>query len=85
MNPSTWGTGANNRGELPPAPARFEVLAADGVEFKTDASKTRARPAPRSPAIPSEFEGIHRKHMLSPRRRAAGLRLYAVIDDDWPP
>ena len=82
MNPSTWSTGANVEAKYLLLLHAFEVLGCRRVEFKTDALNERARGA--LAALPSEFEGIHRKHMLvrgSERRDSAW---YAVIDDDWP-
>ena len=52
------------------------------VEFKTDAKNDRARAA--LAAIPSEFEGIHRKHMVVRDGERRDSAWYAVIDDDWP-
>ena len=81
-NPSTWGTGANTDAKYLLLRHAFEELGMRRVEFKTDAKNERARAA--LAALPSEFEGIHRKHMLvrgSERRDSAW---YAVIDDDWP-
>ena len=52
------------------------------VEFKTDAKNERARAA--LAAIPAEFEGIHRKHMIVRNGERRDSAWYAVIDDDWP-
>jgi RimJ/RimL family protein N-acetyltransferase len=52
------------------------------VEFKTDAKNDRARAA--LAAIPSAFEGIHRKHMIVRDGERRDSAWYAVIDDDWP-
>ena len=52
------------------------------VEFKTDAKNERARAA--LAAIPAEFEGIHRKHMVVRDGERRDSAWYAVIDDDWP-
>src|SRR5882672_10846885 len=82
MSPATWGTGANTEAKYLLLRHAFERLGARRVEFKTDALNERARAA--LAALPAEFEGIHRKHMLvrgSERRDSAW---YAVIDDDWP-
>lgn len=82
MNPSTWGTGANVEAKYQLLRHAFEVLGCLRVEFKTDALNERARGA--LAALPAEFEGIHRRHMLvrgSERRDSAW---YAVIDEDWP-
>ena len=60
----------------------FEVVGCRRVEFKTDALNERARGA--LAALPSEFEGIHRKHMLVRGGERRDSAWYAVIDDDWP-
>ena len=52
------------------------------VEFKTDATNARARAA--LAALPSEFEGVFRKHMLVRGGERRDSAWYAVIDDDWP-
>jgi RimJ/RimL family protein N-acetyltransferase len=52
------------------------------VEFKTDAKNERARAA--LAAIPSEFEGIHRKHMIVRDGEGRDSAGYGVSDDDWP-
>src|SRR5439155_8776055 len=62
MSPATWGTGANAEAKFLLLRHAFERLGARRVEFKTDASNERARAA--LAALPAEFEGIHRKHML---------------------
>jgi RimJ/RimL family protein N-acetyltransferase len=82
MNPSTWGTGANTEAKYLLLRHAFERLGARRVEFKTDARNERARAA--LAAIPAEFEGIHRKHMLVRGGERRDSAWYAVIDDDWP-
>jgi RimJ/RimL family protein N-acetyltransferase len=52
------------------------------IEFKTDATNARARAA--LAALPAEFEGVHRKHMLVRGGERRDSAWYAVIDDDWP-
>ena len=62
LNPSAWGTGANTEAKYLLLRHAFEELGCLRVEFKTDALNERARAA--LAAIPSEFEGIHRWHMV---------------------
>jgi N-acetyltransferase len=81
-NPSTWGTGVNTEAKYLLLRHAFEVLGARRVEFKTDAKNERARTA--LAAIPAEFEGIHRKHMIVRDGERRDSAWYAVIDDDWP-
>jgi len=82
MNPSTWGTGANVEAKYLLLRHAFDTLGCRRVEFKTDARNDRARAA--LAALPAEFEGIHRKHMLVRGTERRGSAWYAVIDDDWP-
>ena len=58
------------------------LLGCRRVEFKTDARNDRARAA--LAALPAEFEGIHRKHMLVRGTERRDSAWYAVIEDDWP-
>jgi RimJ/RimL family protein N-acetyltransferase len=82
MNPSTWGTGANTEAKYLLLRHAFETLGCRRVEFKTDAKNDRARGA--LAALPAEFEGIHRKHMLVRGGERRDSAWYAVVDDDWP-
>ena len=82
MNPSTWGSGANTEAKYLLLRHAFEVLGCRRVEFKTDAKNERAPAA--LAAIPAEFEGIHRKHMIVRGGERRDSAWYAVIDDDWP-
>jgi RimJ/RimL family protein N-acetyltransferase len=82
MNPSTWSTGANVEAKYLLLRHAFEVLGCRRVEFKTDALNERARGA--LAALPSEFEGIHRKHMLVRGGERRDSAWYSVVDDDWP-
>jgi N-acetyltransferase len=81
-NPSAWGTGANTDAKYLLLRHAFEELGMRRVEFKTDAKNERARAA--LAALPSEFEGIHRKHMVVRDGERRDSAWYAVIDDDWP-
>ena len=81
-SPSAWGTGANTDAKYLLLRHAFEALGARRVEFKTDARNEQARAA--LAAIPAEFEGIHRKHMVVRGGERRDSAWYAVIDDDWP-
>jgi N-acetyltransferase len=82
MNPSTWGTGANVEAKYLLLRHAFEEVGCLRVEFKTDALNERARAA--LAALPAEFEGIHRRHMLVRDGERRDSAWYAVIVDDWP-
>jgi RimJ/RimL family protein N-acetyltransferase len=80
--PAAWGTGANTEAKYLLMRHAFEDEGYLRVEFKTDATNARARAA--LAALPSEFEGVFRKHMLVRGGERRDSAWYAVIDDDWP-
>ena len=82
LAPSAWGTGANVESKLLLMEHAFEREGFLRVEFKTDARNERARAA--LAALPAEFEGVFRKHMLVRGGERRDSAWYAVIDDDWP-
>jgi N-acetyltransferase len=81
LNPSAWGTGANTEAKYLLLRHAFEDAGALRVEFKTDAKNERARAA--LAAIPAEFEGIHRQHMVVRDGERRDSAWYAVIAEDW--
>ena len=82
LNPVAWGTGANVEAKLLMLTRAFEELGCLRVEFKTDANHERSRAA--LAAIPAQFEGVHRKHMLVRGGERRDSAWYSVIDDEWP-
>ncbi|HEX3316432.1 MAG TPA: GNAT family protein [Solirubrobacteraceae bacterium] len=81
LDPAHWSTGANVEGKLLLLDHAFGCLRCIRVEFKTDARNERSRAA--LAALPAQFEGIFRRHMVVP----GGLRdsaWYSIIVDDWP-
>jgi RimJ/RimL family protein N-acetyltransferase len=82
LRPETWGTGANTEAKYLLLRHAFEDERYLRVEFKTDAMNERARAA--LAALPAEFEGVFRKHMLVRGGERRDSAWYAVIDDDWP-
>jgi N-acetyltransferase len=82
LNPSAWGSGANVEAKYLLLRHAFEKLDCRRVEFKTDAGNERARAA--LAALPAQFEGIHRKHMVVRGGERRDSAWYAVIDDEWP-
>lgn len=82
LNPSAWGTGANTEAKYLQLRHAFETVGCRRVEFKTDAKNERACAA--LAALPAEFEGVHRKHMLVRGGERRDSAWYAMIDDDWP-
>jgi N-acetyltransferase len=82
LKPSAWGTGANGEAKYLLLRHAFEELGCLRVEFKTDALNERARAA--LAAIPSEFEGIHRWHMVVRGGERRDSAWYAVTVETWP-
>jgi len=82
LRPEAWGTGANTEAKYLLLQHAFEDERYLRVEFKTDATNERARAA--LAALPSEFEGVFRKHMVVRGGERRDSAWYAVIDDDWP-
>jgi RimJ/RimL family protein N-acetyltransferase len=82
MSPATWNTGANVEAKLLLLRHAFETLGCMRVEFKTDARNENSRRA--LAALPAEFEGIFRKHMLVRDGELRDSAWYAITDDDWP-
>lgn len=79
---SAWGTGANVEAKLLMLEHAFERLGCVRVEFKTDARNERSRAA--LAAIPAQFEGILRKHMLVRADEHRDSAYYSVLDEEWP-
>jgi RimJ/RimL family protein N-acetyltransferase len=82
LAPSEWNTGANVEAKLLMLRHAFEDLGCLRVEFKTDAENERTRRA--LAALPSLFEGIHRRHMLVRGGQRRDSAWYSVIVDEWP-
>jgi RimJ/RimL family protein N-acetyltransferase len=82
LSPSAWGTGANAEAKLLLMEHAFEHEGFRRVEFKTDSQNERSRAA--LAALPAEFEGVFRKHMIVRDGERRDSAWYAVIDDDWP-
>jgi RimJ/RimL family protein N-acetyltransferase len=82
LAPQAWGTAANVEAKLLLMEHAFEREGFLRVEFKTDAKNKRARAA--LAALPAQFEGVFRKHMLVRDGERRDSAWYSVIDDDWP-
>lgn len=82
FNPSAWKTGANVETKLLMFTRAFETLGCVRVELKTDARNERSRGA--MAALPAQFEGIMRKHQITPDVGQRDSAYYSVIDDEWP-
>ena len=84
LRASRWSTGANVEAKLLQLEHAFERHGCMRVEFKTDARNERSRRA--LAALPSQFEGVFRKHMLvgDDRDRLRDSAYYSITDDEWP-
>jgi RimJ/RimL family protein N-acetyltransferase len=81
---SRWQTGANVEAKLLQLEHAFERHGCMRVELKTDAKNERSRRA--MEALPAQFEGVFRKHMLvgDDRDRLRDSAYYSIVDEDWP-
>jgi RimJ/RimL family protein N-acetyltransferase len=82
LAPACWRTGANVEAKLLMLWHAFEDLGCLRVEFKTDARNDRSRAA--LAALPAQFEGVFRKHMLVRGGERRDSAYYSIIDEEWP-
>ena len=82
LTPDAWGTGANVEAKLLMLTRAFEELGCMRVEFKTNARNERSRAA--LAALPAQFEGIHRKHMVVRDGELRDSAWYSIVEDEWP-
>jgi len=82
FNPSAWRTGINLETKLLMLGHAFDDLGCVRVEFKTDARNERSRTA--IAALPAQFEGVFRNHMIVPDVGQRDSAYYSVIDSEWP-
>jgi RimJ/RimL family protein N-acetyltransferase len=82
LHPSAWRTGANVEAKLLMMRHAFETLECVRVEFKTDARNERSRAA--LAALPAQFEGVLRNHMIVPDVGPRDSAYFSVIDSEWP-
>jgi len=82
LTPAAWGTGANVEAKLLMLGHAFDHWRCLRVELKTDARNERSRGA--MAALPAQFEGIHRKHLLVRGGERRDSAWYSVLDDEWP-
>ena len=82
LNPAAWRTGINVEQKLLMLGHAFETLACVRVELKTDARNERSRAA--MAAIPAQFEGVMRNHMIVPDVGQRDSAYFSVIAEEWP-
>lgn len=82
LHPAAWRSGINVETKLLMLGHAFETLGCVRVELKTDARNERSRNA--MAAIPAQFEGILRNHMIVPDVGLRDSAYFSVIDEEWP-
>jgi len=82
LAPAYWKTGANTEAKLLMLEHAFEQLGCLRVEFKTDARNERSRGA--LAALPAQFEGVFRKHMLVRGGERRDSAYFSIVDEEWP-
>jgi RimJ/RimL family protein N-acetyltransferase len=82
FEPGAWRTGVNLETKLLMLGHAFEQLECVRVEFKTDARNERSRAA--IAALPAQYEGVLRNHMIVPDVGQRDSAYYSVIDSEWP-
>jgi N-acetyltransferase len=82
LAPEAWQTGANVEAKLLMLGCAFDEAGCIRVELKTNARNDRSRAA--MAALPAQFEGIHRQHMVLLDGSYRDSAWYSVIDREWP-
>ncbi len=82
LEPAAWRGGANIETKLLLLTHAFEALSCIRVEFKTDELNERSRKA--LAALPAQFEGIFRSHMIVRGEVIRDSAYYSVISSEWP-
>ncbi len=82
FNPSVWRSGLNVEVKLLMLAHAFDDLECVRVEFKTDARNERSRAA--IAALPAQYEGVLRNHMIVPDVGLRDSAYYSVIEAEWP-
>jgi len=82
LNPAAWRSGINVEQKLLLLGHAFDELGCVRVELKTDARNQRSRAA--MAALPAQFEGILRNHMIVPDVGQRDSAFFSVIDSEWP-
>ena len=77
---SFWRSGANLEAKLLLLEHVF-ALGFQRVEFKTDPRNLRSRRA--LEALPAEFEGTLRKHLIVRDNKPRDSAYYSIVDDEW--
>jgi RimJ/RimL family protein N-acetyltransferase len=78
---SFWRSGANVAAKLLLLDHVFE-LGFQRVEFKAHPENLRSRRA--LEALPAQFEGVLRKHLIVRGSEPRDSAYYSIVDDEWP-
>jgi RimJ/RimL family protein N-acetyltransferase len=82
LTPARWQTGVNIEAKLLMLAHAFEQLGCIRVDLKTDVRNARSRAA--MEALPAQYEGVFRQHMVRPDGTLRDSVWYSVIDGEWP-
>jgi RimJ/RimL family protein N-acetyltransferase len=82
LNPAAWRSGINVEQKLLLLGHAFDELGCVRVELKTDARNERSRAA--MAALPAQFEGVLRNHMIVPDVGQRDSAYFSVVDSEWP-
>jgi RimJ/RimL family protein N-acetyltransferase len=82
LTPAAWRTGANIEAKLLMLEHAFTQMQCVRVEFKTDARNQQSRRA--LAALPAQFEGVLRNHMIVPDIGLRDSAYYSILDNEWP-
>jgi N-acetyltransferase len=77
-----WGSGVNVEAKLLMLEHAFERMGCARVEFKTEATNERSRAA--LAALPAQFEGVWRHHLLVRGGEWRDSAYYSVLEEEWP-
>jgi RimJ/RimL family protein N-acetyltransferase len=77
-----WGSGVNIEAKLLMLEHAFERLGCGRVEFKTEATNERSRAA--LAALPAQFEGVLRHHLVVRGGEWRDSAYYSVLEEEWP-
>jgi N-acetyltransferase len=77
-----WSSGVNVEAKLLMLEHAFERMGCARVEFKTEATNERSRAA--LAALPAQFEGVWRHHLLVRSGEWRDSAYYSVLEEEWP-
>jgi RimJ/RimL family protein N-acetyltransferase len=78
LQPSAWRTGANIEAKLLMLEHAFERLGCMRVDSRNERSRAALE------ALPAQFEGIFRRHMVIEDVGVRDSAFYSITDEEWP-